>query len=69
MFTVQASGLSGGGNYVIEAGPNTAVGSADDGELRSRGAIRYDGRTGFGPRHRHLGLAGIRRSRSTCTWA
>ena len=27
MFTVQASGLSGGGSYVIEAGPNTAIGS------------------------------------------
>ena len=27
MFTVQASALSGGGNYVIQAGPNTAVGS------------------------------------------
>ena len=27
MFTVQAGGLSGGGSYVIEAGPNTAIGS------------------------------------------
>src|SRR5262249_42533176 len=27
MFTVQASGLRGGGNYVIEAGPDTAMGS------------------------------------------
>jgi hypothetical protein len=27
MFTVQASGLSGGGSYVIEAGPSTAIGS------------------------------------------
>ena len=31
MFTVQAGGLSGGGNYVIEAGPNTAVGSPTTG--------------------------------------
>ena len=31
MFTVQAGGLSGGGNYVIEAGPNTAVGSTSTG--------------------------------------
>jgi hypothetical protein len=27
MFSVQAAGLSGGGSYVIEAGPNTAIGS------------------------------------------
>jgi hypothetical protein len=27
MFSVQASGLNGGGSYVIEAGPNTAIGS------------------------------------------
>jgi hypothetical protein len=27
MFSVQASGLSGGGSYVIQAGPNTAIGS------------------------------------------
>ena len=31
MFTVQASGLSKGGNYVIEVGPNTAVGSPTTG--------------------------------------
>jgi hypothetical protein len=27
MFSVQASGLNGGGSYVIEDGPNTAIGS------------------------------------------
>jgi Bacterial Ig-like domain (group 2)/Matrixin len=31
MFTVQAGGLSQGGNYVIEAGPNTAIGSPTTG--------------------------------------
>jgi hypothetical protein len=31
MFSVQASSLSGGGSYVIEAGPNTAIGSPASG--------------------------------------
>ena len=69
MFTVQASDLSGGGNYVIEAGPNTAIGSPAAGNYAlvaqfGTTAAQLTGLTSARSRHRR-----VRLSRTTCTWA